>query len=90
MGMKAPGRSHREDISVMELHRRFPDNAAAEKRFEALRWPDGSYCSETGSVLWRMSGSQVLGKGVMQENAGADLGRSSNAVSERLRNATRR
>ena len=50
MGKKAPGRSHREGISVMELHELFPDNATAEKWFEAQRWPDGVYCPDCGSV----------------------------------------
>ena len=49
MGKKAPGRSHREGISIIELNDLFPDNAAAEKWFEAQRWPDGVWCPDCGS-----------------------------------------
>ena len=50
MGKKAPGRSHREGISIMELNELFPDNETAEKWFEAQRWPDGIYCPDCGSL----------------------------------------
>ena len=35
---KAPGKSHREGISLLELFEMFPDNATAEKWFEENRW----------------------------------------------------
>ena len=38
MAQKAPGKSHREGISLIELFGRFPDNAAAEQWFEEQRW----------------------------------------------------
>lgn len=51
MSAKAPGRSHREGITIIELFRMFPDDAAAEKWFEAQRWPDGRrFCPECGSL----------------------------------------
>ena len=40
MGKKAPGCSHREGISIMELFEMFPDDATAEKWFERQRWPN--------------------------------------------------
>ena len=49
MGKKAPGRSHREGISIMELYEMFPDDATAEKWFERQRWPDGVWCPDCGS-----------------------------------------
>ena len=49
MGQKAPGRAHREGISVIELTRLFPDDDAAEKWFERQRWPDGIWCPDCGS-----------------------------------------
>ena len=49
MTQKAPGRSHRIGMTVMELMRRFPDDATAEQRwFEATRWPDGRFCPDCG------------------------------------------
>ncbi len=50
MTQKAPGRSHRIGMTVMELLRRFPDDATAEAWFEATRWPHGRFCPDCGSV----------------------------------------
>lgn len=38
---RAPGRSDRQGLSLAELFRRFPDDAAAEAWFIDRRWPDG-------------------------------------------------
>ena len=51
MTQKAPGRSHREGMTVMELLKRFPDDAAAEEWFEEQRWPNGErFCPDCGST----------------------------------------
>ena len=50
MAHQAPGRSHRTRMTVMELLRKFPDDAAAEAWFEAMRWPDGRFCLDCGST----------------------------------------
>ena len=47
---KAPGKSHREGLTVIELLRMFPDDAAAEAWFEAQRWPEGRFCPDCGST----------------------------------------
>ena len=44
MGQKAPGKSHREGISLAKLFKMFPDDETARKWFEKARWPDGPYC----------------------------------------------
>ena len=44
-----PGRCYREGISLVELSRMFPDNAAAERWFVEQRWPDGVCCHHCGS-----------------------------------------
>lgn len=38
---KAPGKAHRQGLSMMELAEMFPDNEAAEKWIASIRWPDG-------------------------------------------------
>lgn len=50
MAKKAPGRAHRQGLTVIELFKMFPDNAAAEKWFEAQRWPEGRFCPDCGST----------------------------------------
>ncbi len=47
---KAPGRHYRAGITMVELFRMFPDDAAAEKWFERQRWEQtGLYCPLCGS-----------------------------------------
>ena len=46
---KAPGKAHREALSVVEIMRMFPDNETAEAWFAKHRWPDGVYCPACGS-----------------------------------------
>jgi transposase-like protein len=51
MTHKAPGRSDRHGISVMELFKMFPDEAAARKWLEDIRWPEGTrHCPHCGSL----------------------------------------
>lgn len=45
----APGRSHREGISLLELASIFPDESAAREWFEAMVWPHGRECPHCGS-----------------------------------------
>ena len=47
---KGPGKAHRKGISLVDLVAMFPDDAAAEKWFSNLRWPDGPACPHCGSV----------------------------------------
>ena len=48
--MTAPGKSNRNGISLAELFRMFPDDAAAERWFCETRWPSGVGCPHCGSV----------------------------------------
>ena len=41
---KAPSKSHRKGISLLQLTRLFPDDATAEAWFVAQRWPQGIHC----------------------------------------------
>ena len=44
------GKSYRKGISLVELLRMFPDDAAAERFFTETRWPSGPHCPYCGSV----------------------------------------
>ena len=46
---KAPGKSHRVGITMLELARMFPDEDSARRWFEAIIWPDGRVCPNCGS-----------------------------------------
>ena len=50
MAHKAPGKHYREGMSLVEIIRVFPDDAAAERWFTKVRWPDGAHCPHCGSV----------------------------------------
>ena len=50
MSSKAPGKSHRTGISMVELFRRFPDDATVEAWFIERRWPTGIACPHCGSM----------------------------------------
>ena len=50
MMKKAPGRSHREGISLIELMDMFPTEEAATKWFESQVWPTERCCGHCGSL----------------------------------------
>ena len=50
MAHKAPGKSFREGISLVQIFRMFPDDATAEAWFVARRWPTGVACPHCGSL----------------------------------------
>ncbi len=47
---RAPGKSDRQGISLMELADMFPNEVAARRWFEAQRWPEGPHCPHCGSL----------------------------------------
>ena len=47
---KAPGKHYRKGLSLIEMMRLFPDDAAAERWFYEQRWPDGLCCPRCGDV----------------------------------------
>ena len=49
MSKKATGKSHRTGISMVELFRRFPDDATAEAWLIEQRWPSAIACPHCGS-----------------------------------------
>ena len=50
MMKKAPGRSHRKGLSLIELFEIFPNEEAATTWFEAQVWPSGRCCGHCGSL----------------------------------------
>ena len=50
MTTKAPGKSHREGITLMQLAEMFPDEESAHQWFEERLWPSGRFCGHCGST----------------------------------------
>ena len=50
MKHKAPGKSDRKGISLMQLFNMFPHEATAEKWFEDRVWSKGRACGKCGSI----------------------------------------
>ena len=53
MSKKAPGKSHRTGISLIQLAEMFPTEQAAVDWFEAIYWPGGRCCGHCGSIKTR-------------------------------------
>ena len=52
---RAPGKSHRQGISLMQLADMFPDEESAVRWFEKIHWPDGQrYCGRCGGMDTRV------------------------------------
>ena len=49
MARKAPGKAHREGVTLVELMDMFPTDKAAKEWFESVVWADGRYCGKCGS-----------------------------------------
>ena len=50
MGHTAPGKSHRQGITLLELAQMFPNEESAKDWFEGILWPNGvRYCPHCGS-----------------------------------------
>ena len=48
MAQNAPGKHFRKGLSLVELTRMFPDDEAARKWVEGIRWPEGPVCPHCG------------------------------------------
>ena len=55
MRIKAPGKHFRNGLSLADLFKMFPDDAAAERWFIKVRWPEGPRCPrcESDSIAER-------------------------------------
>ena len=53
MAQKAPGKSHCEGMTIVELMAMFPTEEAATEWFESVVWPNGRHCPKCGSTRTR-------------------------------------
>ena len=53
MARKAPGKAHREGVTLVELMDMFPTEKAATEWFESIIWPNGRHCPKCGSERTR-------------------------------------
>ena len=60
MAKKAPGKSHRKGISLMELADRFPTEEAAREWFEGIVWGGERCCGHCGSVRTREASHKTM------------------------------
>ena len=56
MTHKAPGKSDREGITMIQLCDMFPTEESAREWFESCVWPDGRYCPQCGSTRTHNAG----------------------------------
>ena len=50
MANKAPRKSHREGLTIVQFIEMFPTEEAATEWFESVVWEDGRHCPKCGSV----------------------------------------
>ena len=50
MPKPAPGKSHRESLTIVQMMDMFPTEEAATEWFESVIWPYGRHCPKCGSV----------------------------------------
>ena len=53
MTKKAPGKAHREGLTLVQLMDMFPTEEAATAWFESVVWDDGRHCPKCGSLTTR-------------------------------------
>ena len=46
----APGKSHREGLTIVQMMDMFPTEEAATEWFESVVWPEGRHCPKCGSL----------------------------------------
>ena len=58
--MAAQGKNGRKTISMREMYRRFPDDAAAQRWFEERRWGGKPHCSHCGATTVAPSAKKTM------------------------------
>lgn len=57
---KAPGKAHREGLTVLQVADMFPDEQSAERWFEETLWPDERCCGKCGSTRTKKSSHKTM------------------------------
>ena len=60
MARKAPGKAHREGLSLVELFRMFPDDETAQAWLEEQRWGGNPWCPHCGSFNVRRNNHRSM------------------------------
>ena len=60
MAKKAPGKSYREGLTIVQLMDMFPTEKAATEWFESVIWPDGRHCPKCGSLRTREASHKYM------------------------------
>ena len=60
MTYKAPGKAHREGLSLIELMDMFPTEDAAKEWFESVMWPTMRCCGKCGSTRTRKASHKSM------------------------------
>ena len=60
MARKAPGKAHRDGLTVVELMDMFPTEEAATTWFESIIWPNGRHCPKCGSECTRKASHKKM------------------------------
>ncbi len=60
MARKAPGKAHREGLTIVELMDMFPTEEAATEWFESIIWPNGRHCPKCGSTRTREASHRYM------------------------------
>ena len=60
MAHNAPGKAHRDGITVVQLADMFPDEEASRAWFESQVWPSGRHCPRCGSIRTKESSHKKM------------------------------
>ena len=60
MTHKAPGKSDREGVTMVQLYDMFATEESAREWFESRVWPDGRYCPKCGSTRTHEAGHRHM------------------------------
>ena len=60
MARKAPGKSHREGLSLVEMMDMFPIEDTAREWIESIVWPNGRCCGKCGSTRTREASHKTM------------------------------
>ena len=60
MTRKAPGKAHREGLTLVQLMDMFPTEEASAAWFESVVWPNGRHCPKCGSLRTREASHRYM------------------------------